>query len=168
MSRVRRNGVREAALGAVVVAVLLAADAQAKPWSKWAPNPLASDSAFAAMSAQSTESLSAAEISWLEVQRDWRAQRREESRSTASITEPFNAHHVRRSDAHFAELASRPYAALADSERTWLIAESAAQHADHVQVTPARSSHTAGLMLLSLIVGALGAATALNHPPMYP
>jgi hypothetical protein len=128
-----------------------------KPWAKWSPDPLASDSAFATLSATSMDSLSASELSWLAVQRDWRAQRDEESRVSASITRSWHPHHARLADARFAELASRPYAALADSERAWLVAESAAQRGDLTSrpVNESSSSSVVGLVLLSALAGAL-------------
>lgn len=117
---------REAALGAVVVFELVASVAHAKQWSKWAPDPLASDSAYKVLSARPLDSLSVAESSWVAVQRDWRAQRQAETPSS-SIKVKHSPHPARRGDERFAALASQPYSALADTDRAWLVAENEAQ-----------------------------------------
>ena len=105
--------------------------AQAKPWAKWAPSPLASDSAYEALAARPPDSLSTSEFAWVELQRDWRGQRNAEINggASSSITEFALAHHPRPGDRRFAELASRPYASLTNPEFAWLVAESGVQQA---------------------------------------
>jgi hypothetical protein len=163
----RRISVRQAALGAAATVALLTGVADAKPWAKWAPAPLASDSTYAAMLARPADSLTASQLMWLAVQRDWRAQRDEEAQSAAAYTEFGRWHRARRTDARFAALVSRPYAALADSERAWLVAESAAQRADRGSQPGAKSSAVVGIVLLAGLAGALAAywllASAFGH-----
>ena len=104
--------------GAVVALSLIAGAAQAKPWAKWAPSPLASDSAYAALSARPADSLSTDELGWVEVQRDWRAARKLETEpDSRSLSSPAGTHSERPNDGRFAALASRPYASLTTSER---------------------------------------------------
>jgi hypothetical protein len=149
---------------ALVALALLAGAAHAKPWARWAPAPLASDSAFAAFSALSADSLAPEERAWLAVQRDWRAQRIEESsRSSASVT-AYHPHPPRATDERFAALASLPYAALADSERTWLVAENAAQRRDRsMPEGQGKSSRALGFFFVGAIVGFLAALAALAY-----
>lgn len=76
---------KRAALDAVVAvaATSIASAALAKPcptWATLAPDPLASDSSYATFSAIPEDSLSTGEFSWLAMQRDWRRQRRDETR----------------------------------------------------------------------------------------
>jgi hypothetical protein len=168
----RQMRVREAVLGAAVAVALLAGVAHAKPWAKWAPEPLASDSTYAALTARPADSLSASRLLWLAVQRDWRAQRYEEARPTPSdrhsiTSSPARSAHmhiVRRTDARFAALASRPYAALADSELAWLVTENAAQIAK--REAPSANGVGAGIFF-GLLAGAGLACwafvSALNH-----
>lgn len=141
----------------------IAGVAQAKPWTTWAtlaPGPLASDSSYAAFSALPEDSLSTGEFSWLGVQRDWRRQRRSEARGEApglasTVTGVGNPHRDRASDKRFAKLASRPYAALSESDRAWLIVENAAHN-------EASGISTGGKVVGAvLIAGILGAALAV-------
>jgi hypothetical protein len=168
----RQMGSRWAALGAAIAVALLAGVAHAKPWAKWAPAPLASDSTYAALLARPADSLSASRLLWLAVQRDWRAQRDEEANPTPSdrhsITSPparsAHPHIARRTDARFAALASRPYPALADSELAWLISENAAQIAK--REAPSANGVGAGIFF-GLLAGAglayWAIASALSH-----
>jgi hypothetical protein len=154
-----------------IALVLPAGVAHAKPWKKWAPDPLDSDSSYAAFLARPSDSLTAAQLSWLAVQRDWRAQREAESGSPspASITDSghWHPHPARRTDARFAALASRPYEALADSERAWLVSENTAQQV--ARSSQGRSSGGAGLLLVGLLIGALAGtwliAQAMSQSP---
>jgi len=93
---------------------MLAGVAHAKAWKKWAPGPLASDSTYAAFLARPSDSLTAAQLSWLAVQRDWRAQRdaEETSYSSRSITESGRPHPVRPGDKRFAALVGVVAAAI--------------------------------------------------------
>jgi hypothetical protein len=122
--------------------------------------------------ARPSDSLTASQLSWLAVQRDWRAQRDEEalpSTGLSSLTPPVreseHPHFVRRSDARFAALASRPYAALADSERAWLVAENAAQLVE--RGAPSAGGGVVGVILLAGVVGAAMAywviSSAFSH-----
>jgi len=174
MGRGRWNYLWTVALGAAVAVASHADIAHAKSWAKWAPAPLASDSTYTALSARPADSLSASQFTWLAVQRDWRAQRDEEARPSAApfsltspVTESRHPHRARRGDARFAALASRPYAALADSERTWLVAESAAQLADREEHSGTEPGTTFGFVILGALVGFLGGglvfARALDH-----
>ena len=148
------NSVTKVALGTAVTMALLTGMAHAKPWAEWAPDPLASDSAYAALSALPPDLLSAGELSWLAVQRDWRTQRTEEKRSAGSITQSWHPHRVRLADERFAALASRHYAALADTELAWLVAENRAQHWDRGPTHIERRSG-AGTIFLAAIAGGL-------------
>ena len=129
MGRWPRIGVKGAALGASVAVALLAGVVHATPWKKLAPGQLALDSTYAMFLARPSDSLSAAQLSWLAVQRDWRAQRDAETESSSpmSITDTGlgHPHPTRRSDARFARLVSRPYEGLADTDRAWVVAENA-------------------------------------------
>lgn len=151
--------------GTPLALALFASPLHAKAWVKWAPAPLASDSAYVALAARPPDSLSTPEYAWVEVQREWRSQRLgEQDGPTHGITASGLEHMSRPSDGRFAKLASQPYAALSESERAWLVTENAAQRA-------ARSGPGAtGLMAFVALVLALGAVgalwgigSALNH-----
>src|SRR5204863_181411 len=87
-----------AALGVVVGLGLLPDVAHAKTWRQWVPGPMASDSSYAAFLAQPSDSLTAVQLMWLAVQRDWRTERDLESDSPSkpSITETGRPRHVAR------------------------------------------------------------------------
>ena len=141
----------EAVIGAAVMIALVAGVAHAKSWRKWAPDPLASDSAYATLSARPLDSLSVAESSWLVVQRDWRAQREAEAPSSSlSKTKP-REHPKRAGDERFAALASRPYPALADSELTWLVAENEAQRRARESQGGVQSGAVTGIVLVAVL-----------------
>jgi hypothetical protein len=151
--------VKLAALGAAVALGVMAGTAQAKPWAKWAPSPLASDSGFAAMSARPADSLGTGEFAWLTVQRDWREQRAAESptgRATSATwgKEPPRWHRARSTDGRFAALASRPYASLANEEFAWLVSESAAQREDRERMSA--GGHGATVAALVVAAGLAG------------
>jgi hypothetical protein len=136
--------------------------AHAKTWKKLAPDPLASDSSYAALLAQPSDSLTASQLSWLAVQRDWRAQRKEETEpSPASITESRNVHHSRPGDKRFAALAAQPYAALPDTDRAWLVAENAAQRV--VRENSSDGSGAMGLFVLLVVAAALAATATWGY-----
>jgi hypothetical protein len=128
------NGSVRVVVGALVLCALFAGPAHAKPWAKWAPAPLDSDSDYVAMSARAADSLRTGEFAWFGVQRNWRAQRDAEASGASkasSITDaPGVGHRVRSSDKRFATLASRPYGSLRNEEFAWLVSENAAQRAD--------------------------------------
>ena len=140
------------ALGAAITMAMLAGVAQAKLWAKLAPAPLASDSAFAAMQARPTDSLTVSEFLWLGVQRDWRAERDRETRPPVWPEERY-VHHLRRTAARFAALASLPCAALTERERAWLVAENAERRAERER---AALSNGSSFLVLGLLVGVLG------------
>jgi len=155
-----------------VLLSLLTGAAHAKSWLKLAPPPLASDSSFAALSAMPADSLDASVREWLVVQRNWRAQRAwDDAPAPTGISEfPGPAgtapvlrirHLSRHSDARFAELASRPYAALADSDRAWLSRESERQRDALVTHLEARSGNGGVYLLAGLLLGAVGGGLAL-------
>lgn len=162
MGRRRWIVVGKVAVGAAVAVALVAGTAHAKRWEKWAPAPLASDSSYAALLAQPSDSLSAREVQWLSVQRDWRVQRDMEARwsGTSQLSREWT-HRARRTDARFAALASRPYPALADSERAWLVAENAAQRAD--QLKPRVGLNPLGLILFGAVGGLVALAIGLRN-----
>ena len=162
MGRNRFSSARQVLGGAVVLA-LLTGVADAKPWRKWAPGPLASDSSYAALLARPSDSLTAGQLTWLAVQRDWRTQRDAESTtsSSASITETGRPHLARRSDKRFTALVARPYAALADTDRAWLVAENAAQQV--ARESQGGSSSAIGVLLMAAIVGVLAAAVVAAY-----
>jgi hypothetical protein len=138
--------------------------ADAKQWRKWAPGPLPSDSTYAAFLARPSDSLTAAQLTWLAVQRDWRLERDLEldSPSALSITDTGRPLHVaRRTDARFAALVSRPYAALSDAERAWLVTENTAQQVSRQSQSTASSA--GGIAALALIVGLLAGASILAY-----
>ena len=155
MGDARWTNLWQAACGATLALVLVSGVAQAKPWARWAPNPLASDSSFAAFSARPADSLNAGERAWLEVQHDWREQRSLEAQTPGSITSTWRTHPSRRTDTRFAALASRPYTGLSDSERAWLIGENAAQRAAREATLDAGASHVLGTVVLASILGAV-------------
>src|SRR5580765_1749849 len=160
MGRRPRIGVKGAAMGAAVALALLAGGVQAKSWKQWAPDPLASDSTYARFLARPADSLTAAQLSWLAVQRDWRAQREAEAEpwSPTSITSTGRGgpHPGRHTDARFAALASQPYEALSDTDRAWLVAENTAQQV--ARESQRESMGVAG----GLILLALGVAAAVG------
>ncbi len=156
MGRWPRTFGHRAAIACIAAAAMtcLAGAAEAKPWAKWAPAPLASDSAYAALSARPADSLSVSELAWVTLQRDWRAQRDAEARgvSQASLSsDAILVHHPRRTDPQFAGLMSRPYASLSVDERTWLLLEGAAQRADRQRSSGATAA--VGFATLAAIVG---------------
>jgi hypothetical protein len=155
--------------GALITLAWLSGAAHAKPWAKWAPSPLASDSAYAALSALPQDSLGTAEFAWVEVQRDWRAQRLGESENGMhGIASSGVEHSARPADGRFARLASQPFSALGESERAWLITENAAQRA----ARGGSGSYLAGGILLGAVVGGLaalvGLAYAIGHTTWFP
>jgi hypothetical protein len=161
-----------AALGATVALALFAGVVHAKPWKKWAPDPLASDSTYAKFLARPSDSLTAAQLSWLAVQRDWRAQRDAEAEpwSPTSITSTGHGgpHPARHTDARFAALASQPYEALADTDRAWLVAENTAQQVAR-ESQRGSSGVVGGLILLALVAAAaVGVAYAYGMSHSYP
>jgi hypothetical protein len=157
------------AFGTSLALALIAGGALAKPWKQLAPSPLASDSSYAAFLAQPSDSLTAAQLSWLAVQRDWRVQREAEHTwsSSRSITDSRHGpeHRARRSDARFAALASQPYVALPDSDRAWLVAESAAQLASRESL---ERSQVFGLVTFGVLVGVLIGAVLWSGGVFYP
>lgn len=162
MGRARSSHAMHVALGCAALLTLFTGIACAKPWSKWARSPLASDRTYAAMAARPADSLSAHELQWLTVQRDWRAQREQEAHGTSGISESWYPHHPRDADERFAELAARPFTALADSERAWLVAESAAQHGERSSEPPHSGSNLLGVVFVSALVGAITAIVIIG------
>lgn len=162
MNDPRATGLFGLVVGLALLAPFVPA-AHAKAWSKWAPAPLASDSSYRALSARPMDSLTVGQYVWLGVQRDWRAQRDAEARSTDRVISEVEArlHRPRRGDGRFAELASRPYEALADSERAWLAVENEAQRADRAATG---SSGAAGL---AVFVGVLAVVVAFGWGAAY-
>jgi hypothetical protein len=164
MKRGRWRNVTGIAWTTVALLAVAAAPASAKPWKKWAPAPLASDSSFAAMQARPLDSLSAMQYKWLEVQRDWRGDREAEGRKRVWPDELYE-HRARRTDKRFAELASKPYEALADSEKTWLVAENAAQR--EVREAVGSAAGIVGGVLVGALVGVIAGVAiflgALKH-----
>ncbi len=160
-----RDGAMNARKMAVATAIglaLLAGTALAENWETWAPAPLASDSSYAALKARPADSLSAGQIQWLAVQRDWRVQRDSEAKWSGDTQLSREWHHrARRTDERFAALASKPYEALTDSERAWLVEESAAQRSD--QLTPRVGVNPLGLVLLGFVGAIVALAAALNN-----
>lgn len=156
------------ALGALFAVALVAGTACAKPWAKWAPGPLDSDSSFAALHGKPPDSLSAAEVTWLSVQRYWRTQRAEEAEEelpssvTSSVTASGHKHRTRPGDERFARLASRPFASLGDRELAWLVTESAAQHESREAASAGRARSAVGVVLLMAVAGVIGTAWALG------
>ena len=141
-----------------LVLVMGARDAEATPWRVLAPNPLASDSSYAVLSAQPSDSLTTHEISWLLIQRNWRAQRAEELRGgTSGISESWSPHHARFTDEHFAQLASLPFSALSESDLAWLVTESQAQRAQAPTPAANSGSEVMGVVLVAAVVGSLAA-----------
>ncbi len=110
-----------------------------------------------------SDSLSASDLQWLIVQHDWRALRDQEAHASQGISEPWHPHHARDTDERLAELASRPYAALADGECAWLVAERTAQRSQ--PTVPAEGSSAAVLVyiLVGVAASVLGAYIALAH-----
>lgn len=165
MGRRPRISVKGTALAASVAVALLAGVVHAKPWKQWAPGSLASDSTYAMFLARPSDSLSAAQLSWLAVQRDWRAQRdaERESYSPTSITDTGQGHPhpVRRSDARFAALVSQPYEALTDMDRAWLVSENTAQQV--ARGSQRDASGVGGIVILAALVGALAATLLFAH-----
>jgi hypothetical protein len=86
-----------------------------------------SDSSFHAFARRRIGSLSTDELIWLGVQRRWRADEAQTGRLSgiSSFDEPAAGP----DDERFVRLASKPYAALADSERAWLVAASSEHEA---------------------------------------
>jgi hypothetical protein len=143
---------------------LLAGVAQAKPWEGWAPAPLASDSAYAALSALPTDYFAPDVRDWLAVQRDWRAQRIEVAGRSATFITAYHPQPARPADERCAALASLPYAALADGERTWLVAEDAAQRKDRrLPEGTEKSSAVVGIAMVALLVGFLAGLAAFAY-----
>jgi hypothetical protein len=145
-------GAVRVATGVLAGLLLVSVAAHAKPWAKLAPAPLASDSAYAALSGRPADSLSTDELSWVGVQHDWRAARQAETEPAGrSISNPDGAHRERPTDGRFAALASRPFASLTTSERSWLVLENAAQRTERNQ------SSAAGTVVIVVIVAVLAA-----------
>lgn len=71
-------------------------------------------------------------------------------------------HVARRTDARFASLASQPYEALADSERVWLVAESAAQVAMR-EAGVGQGNRGGGALVVGLLVGVVGGALLIGY-----
>jgi hypothetical protein len=165
MTRRPRMGVGCALFGASIAVALLSDAAQAKPWKELAPSPLASDSTYAAFLAQPSDSLTAAQLSWLAVQRDWRLQREVEhtwsSSSSITVSRHGSEHYERRTDVRFAALASQPYAALPDTDRAWLVAENAAQRV--ARESPERSGELLAVAIVAAIGGAIAATLLLAY-----
>ena len=162
MRRRQQSGAGIVALSVAVALTLITGTAQAERWAILAPAPLASDSSYAALQARPADSLSGSEAQWLAVQRDWRVQRDMEERwPGGSQLRREWLHRERRNDTRFATLASLPYAALTDSERAWLVAESAAQRSD--QLTPRVGVNPLGLLLTGVVVGLVALAVGLRH-----
>lgn len=158
-----RINVMGAAFGASLAVALFAGVVDAKPWRMWAPGSLASDSTYAAFLARPSDSLTAAQLTWLAVQRNWRAQRDAETESSSpmSITETGHPHVTRRTDARFAALVSQPYEALTDTDRAWLVAENTAQQV--ALASQGRSGGVMGGMILGALVGALAGMSAIAY-----
>jgi len=133
------------------VLVTCASVAHAKTWAKWAPAPLASDSAYAALAVKPADSLTAGQLAWLGVQREWRRERDEEAMfSTSRDVDAGRLHGVRKSDERFAALAAQPYASLTAGDLAWLISDSAARRQDRHD-----SGRTAAAVIIAVSLGAL-------------
>jgi hypothetical protein len=144
---------------ALVLLVSLAGSALARPWTTLAPSPLASDSSYAALSALPADSLDTNQFGWVAMQKDWRRQRAaEDVGPNRGIASEGPEHAPRAGDARFAKLASKPYAELTDSERTWLIVENAAQRSDRADPP----GHTGVVVLVSAVLGATVALAILG------
>jgi hypothetical protein len=164
MGRSRWRSAWLAALGVAVGLGLLACVAHAKTWRKWAPGPLASDSSYAAFLAQPSDSLTAVQLMWLAVQRDWRTERdlESDSPSTLSITETGRPRHVaRRTDARFAALVAQPYGALSEAELAWLVAENTAQQV--ARQSQSSASNAGGVAFVALVVGVLAGISLIGY-----
>ncbi len=148
-------------LGVALALALLAPPAHAKSWAKWAPSPLASDSSYAALAARPADSLDTRAFAWVQVQREWRAQRDAEVGDAGSGITGFERveHRPRSSDGRFAALAARPYAELTDVEVSWLALESAAQRQGRSE---ARQSWLGVLVLSTGILALLILGTTLG------
>lgn len=162
MGRHGTMNVRKMAAGTAIGLALVAGTAHAEDWETWAPAPLVSDSSYAALQARPPDSLSAGQVQWLAVQRDWRMQRDMEAKWSGDTQLSREWHHrARRTDERFAALASKPYGALTGSERAWLVEESAAQRSD--QLTPRGGVNPLGLVLLGFVGAIVALAAALNN-----
>jgi hypothetical protein len=75
------------------------------------------------------DSCDADQRAWLLVQKEWRAERQDETDGVAETLTgtAMHRHQSRSTDPRFAELASKPYETLSADERTWLVSESLAQ-----------------------------------------
>jgi hypothetical protein len=80
------------------------------------------------------------------------------STSRTSITEGGYTHHARSGDKRFAALAAQPYAALADTDRAWLVSEHAAQTA--ARESQSGGSGSFGILALILVVAGIAAIAA--------
>lgn len=170
MNRSRWSSLQALVLFAATALTLasIAGVAQAKPWTTWAtlaPDPLASDSSYAALSALPEDSLSTSEFSWLAMQRDWRRQRRDETRfdtpqAASTVTEAGIRHLERPTDKRFAKLAAQPYGALNESERSWLVVENAVHNADAGTSTGER---VVGGILIAGLLGAVLAVVTIGY-----
>ncbi len=148
----RRLAVLLSSLALLSSCPFLAPVAHAKPWAKWAKAPLASDSSYLALSSRPSDSLTASQLMWVAVQRDWRAQRGDEALAARTRGDSGAYHPARGTDKRFAALASRPYAALADEEREWLVAENQLQRLER----DGSSDSGVGGILVAAILGAIG------------
>lgn len=162
-------GQREMWLAAAALSVwmLAAAPVEAKRWSKWAPDPLGSEESYLRLSSRPSDSLTASQLGWVAVQRDWREQRHQEDLSdashAASITETWSAHTPRRSDRQFARLASLPYERLTDRQRAWLVAEHQAQVAMREGLADGGPGSEAGLLILIALGGLVAGALLMGN-----
>ncbi|HVP15523.1 MAG TPA: hypothetical protein VMS88_08255 [Terriglobales bacterium] len=144
--------------------VLFAPASRARSWAEWGPAPLPSDTSFLALSARPSDSLTASQLMWVAVQRDWRKQRDEEALAKRTLGNSGRFHSSRRTDERFAALASRPYEALSDDEKAWLVAENQLQRAGREE---SDGSNVVGVVLIGAAVAAgvaiLVVANAFNH-----
>ena len=131
--------------------VLSAPASHARSWAEWGPDSLASDDSFLMLSARPSDSLTASQLMWVAVQRDWRKQRDEEALAKRTQGNSGRFHSSRRTDERFAALASRPYEALTDDERAWLVAENQLQRAGREE---SNGSHVVGVVLIGAAVAA--------------
>ncbi len=162
MGRHGTMNVRKMAVGTAIGLALVAGTAHAEDWETWAPAPLASDSSYAALQARPADSLGAGQVQWLGVQRDWRMQRDMEAKYSGDSQLSREWHHrARRTDERFAALASKPYGALTDSERAWLVEESAAQRA--YQLTPRAGLNPLGVLMVGFVGAIVALAVGLRH-----
>ncbi len=137
-----------------VALALFAPEANAKPWAKWAPSPLASDADVAAFAAKPADSLTAGQLAWLGVQQAWREERDEEAAiGTSRDSDAGRLHVVRRTDERFASLAAQPYASLSAGDLAWLVSDLADRRLDRARSND--DGRAVGGVIVAVAIGAV-------------